>query len=140
MQFSFYAVGGRGDSILNDTFGECARPRVSWQIDPFGHSREQAFLFTQMVTPFPFVTWRAQQIRICYQGYDGLFFGRLDHQDKFQRTMEKRMEMVWSTSNYFSGTYLSLTLLLKSLGNEAKCKLLPCIYHSSLCLSVWLFT
>jgi lysosomal alpha-mannosidase len=54
-------------------------PRVAWQIDPFGHSREQASLFAQM-------------------GYDGLFFGRLDYQDKFNRAMRENMETIWSGS------------------------------------------
>ena len=39
---------------------------VAWQIDPFGHAREQASLFAQM-------------------GFDGLFFGRLDYDDKKTR-------------------------------------------------------
>jgi lysosomal alpha-mannosidase len=64
---------------LNDTFGECGRPKVGWQIDPFGHSREQASLFAQM-------------------GYDGLFFGRLDYQDKQNRMQTKKMEMIWQAS------------------------------------------
>lgn len=64
---------------LNDTFGECARPRVGWQIDPFGHSREQASLFAQM-------------------GFDGLFIGRLDYQDKAVRLLERRAEMIWHGS------------------------------------------
>ncbi|XP_035912888.1 lysosomal alpha-mannosidase-like [Anopheles stephensi] len=64
---------------LNETFGECGRPRIGWQIDPFGHSREQASLFAQM-------------------GYDGLFFGRLDYQDKRERMTHKRAEMIWKTS------------------------------------------
>ena len=42
---------------LNETFGACGVPKVAWQIDPFGHSKEQASMFAEM-------------------GYDGLFFGR----------------------------------------------------------------
>ena len=49
-----------GMRFLNDTFGECAIPRVAWQVDPFGHSKEQANLFAEM-------------------GFDGLFLGRLDY-------------------------------------------------------------
>ncbi|XP_026682695.1 lysosomal alpha-mannosidase, partial [Diaphorina citri] len=64
---------------LNDTFGKCARPRVGWQIDPFGHSREQASLFSQM-------------------GYDGFMFGRQDYQDKSHRLDTRQMEMIWQGS------------------------------------------
>ncbi|CAD0207115.1 unnamed protein product [Chrysodeixis includens] len=65
-----------GLSKLNKTFGPCARPRVGWQIDPFGHSRELASLLAMM-------------------GYDGLFLGRIDYQDKARRLKDKAMEMVW---------------------------------------------
>uniref|UniRef100_A0A182KEA5 alpha-mannosidase n=1 Tax=Anopheles christyi TaxID=43041 RepID=A0A182KEA5_9DIPT len=68
-----------GLRFLNDTFGECGRPRAGWQIDPFGHSREQGSLFVQM-------------------GYDGLFQGRLDFQDKNNRIAKQTMEMMWKTS------------------------------------------
>ena len=50
-----------GVKFFQGAFGPCGRPRIAWQIDPFGHSREQANLFARM-------------------GYDGLFFGRLDYQ------------------------------------------------------------
>ena len=52
-----------GMKFFQDIFGLCGRPRVAWQIDPFGHSREQANIFARM-------------------GFDGLFFGRLDYQVK----------------------------------------------------------
>ncbi|XP_071107458.1 lysosomal alpha-mannosidase-like [Haliotis cracherodii] len=82
-----------GLQFLNSTFGQCAHPRVAWQIDPFGHSRQQASLFAQM-------------------GYDALYFGRIDYQDKTTRLNEKTMEMIWKgspenigvTSDLFSGT------------------------------------
>ena len=50
---------------------------MAWQIDPFGHSREQANIFAHM-------------------GFDGLFFGRLDYDDKNKRMNTKTMEMIWS--------------------------------------------
>ncbi|CAH1794207.1 unnamed protein product [Owenia fusiformis] len=68
-----------GFKFLKDNFGDCARPRVAWQIDPFGHSREQASLFAQM-------------------GFDGLFFGRLDYQDKAWRLNNRTMEHMWRGS------------------------------------------
>ncbi|XP_067938019.1 lysosomal alpha-mannosidase-like [Watersipora subatra] len=69
----------RGVSFLNKTFGECGRPRVAWQIDPFGHSKEQASLFAQM-------------------GYDAVYFARIDYQDYARRNMSRELEMIWKAS------------------------------------------
>ncbi|CAF1158677.1 unnamed protein product [Adineta steineri] len=68
-----------GAEFLNDTFGECARPKIGWQIDPFGHSREVASLFAQM-------------------GFDGYFFGRADYHDILGRSAERTREMVWQAT------------------------------------------
>ncbi|BFZ17312.1 hypothetical protein BsWGS_20353 [Bradybaena similaris] len=81
-----------GFEYLRLNFGDCGRPRIGWQIDPFGHSREHASLFAQF-------------------GFDGLFFGRLDYQDKQKRQGDKTMEFVWKgspnnlrdASNLFTG-------------------------------------
>merc|ERR1711962_209448 len=62
---------------LSDQFGQCAHPRIAWQIDPFGHSKEQARIFSNM-------------------GMDGLFFARADWRDKDQRKDNKSLHMIWN--------------------------------------------
>lgn len=69
-----------GLKFLNDTFGGCAAPKAVWQIDPFGHSREQASIFAQM-------------------GFEYLFLGRIDYQDKASRLSNREMEMTWVASD-----------------------------------------
>ena len=64
---------------INDTFGPCGRPRVAWQIDPFGHAREFASVLAGM-------------------GYDGLFQGRIDFQDLENRKKNQQMEQIWEAS------------------------------------------
>ena len=61
------------DFILSE-FG--VKPRIGWQVDPFGHSNANARLFAEM-------------------GFDALFFGRLDYQDKNKRMNDKSMEWIW---------------------------------------------
>ncbi|KAM7483510.1 hypothetical protein LguiB_008093 [Lonicera macranthoides] len=63
-------------------------PRIGWQIDPFGHSAVQAYLLGAEV------------------GFDSLFYGRIDYQDRAKRKNEKSLEVVWQGS--------------KSLGSSAQ--------------------
>ncbi|XP_053696668.1 lysosomal alpha-mannosidase-like [Sabethes cyaneus] len=81
-----------GLGLLNDTFGECGRPRAGWQIDPFGHSREHAAMLTQM-------------------GYDGLFFARLDQADRAKREASKQTELIWKSSANLEDSDLFTTIL-----------------------------
>lgn len=40
-----------GRRFLRREFGACGTPRVAWQIDPFGHSRQLAAIFAQVRAP-----------------------------------------------------------------------------------------
>lgn len=86
-----------GLKFIQETFGDDARPRIAWHIDPFGHSNEQASLFAQM-------------------SFDGFFFGRIDYADKHLRLKQQRMEIVWrgsksgnlgKSSDIFTGVLLN---------------------------------
>ncbi|KFK25632.1 hypothetical protein AALP_AA8G139900 [Arabis alpina] len=69
-------------------------PRIGWQIDPFGHSAVQAYLLGAEV------------------GFDSVFFGRIDYQDRVKRKIEKSLEVIWrgskslgSSSQIFAGAF-----------------------------------
>lgn len=64
-----------GHHFIKREFG--VTPRIGWQIDPFGHSAVQAYLLGAEI------------------GFDSLFFGRIDYQDRTKRKYEKSLEVVW---------------------------------------------
>ncbi|KAK6759766.1 hypothetical protein RB195_021372 [Necator americanus] len=64
---------------LDQLFGECGKPKVAWQIDPFGHSKEQANLFAMM-------------------GFTSLFFARIHYLEKEERLKNKSLEFIWNAS------------------------------------------
>ncbi|GAB2236176.1 hypothetical protein Droror1_Dr00027915 [Drosera rotundifolia] len=81
-----------GHQFIKNEFG--VTPRIGWQIDPFGHSAVQAYLLGAEV------------------GFDSLFFGRIDYQDREKRKDEKTLEVVWrgskslgSTTQIFAGVF-----------------------------------
>lgn len=73
--------------IINETIGTCGIPRVGWQIDPFGHSKEHANILAQL-------------------GFDAVIFARLDHDDKDNRRLRKASDFAWQ-GNAHLGMLLS---------------------------------
>ncbi|KAI6232493.1 Alpha-mannosidase [Aphelenchoides besseyi] len=78
---------------LLGNFGQCGIPKVAWQIDPFGHSREHANLVTML-------------------GHEALFHGRVHYAELDERKKDKSLEYIWDTSddlkaNLFSGAFYS---------------------------------
>nr|XP_008200004.1 PREDICTED: lysosomal alpha-mannosidase [Tribolium castaneum] len=74
-----------GLRYIQDNLGKCARPKVAWQIDPFGHSREQASISAHM-------------------GFDSMFFARLDYRDKNRRLDNRSMDLLWRGSANLGNT------------------------------------
>ncbi|KAJ4960967.1 hypothetical protein NE237_020877 [Protea cynaroides] len=81
-----------GHRFIKQVFG--VTPRIGWQIDPFGHSAVQAYLLGAEV------------------GFDSLFFGRIDYQDRDKRKNEKSLEFIWrgsktlgSSAQIFAGAF-----------------------------------
>mmetsp|Transcript_22531 Transcript_22531/g.50755 ORF Transcript_22531/g.50755 Transcript_22531/m.50755 type:complete len:1065 (-) Transcript_22531:1137-4331(-) len=82
-----------GHRFLREQFNY--KPRVGWQIDPFGHSATQASLLSAQM------------------GFDALYFARIDWQEAKRRTERREMEMVWQPSaswgeeaEVFTGAFL----------------------------------
>lgn len=73
-----------GLKFLNETFGQCGHPKVGWQIDPFGHTNEQASLFAQF-------------------GFDGMFFTRIGFHDKALRAANKSLDIIWHGDRILQG-------------------------------------
>ena len=76
----------RGHQFLKKNFGDSGRPSGTWQIDPFGHSNTEAWLFG------------------AESGFESLFWGRTDYQDsKYRQGAGKSnnqwLEWVWQGSD-----------------------------------------
>ncbi len=70
-----------GHRLISEQFGASALPTVTWQIDPFGHSATQATATSSALA-----------------GFNALYFGRIDYQDKANRLATNSTETVWRPS------------------------------------------
>ena len=61
-----------GHEWIDANFGDYAKPKVGWHIDPFGHSNTNPRLFAEM-------------------GFDSWFFARIDYEDKEYQMANKGM-------------------------------------------------
>lgn len=67
-----------GAQFIKDQFG--VRPKVGWQIDPFGHTNQNGRLFADI-------------------GFDAVGLNRIDYRLKEYMKANKTLEFIWRTSN-----------------------------------------
>ncbi|XP_077246592.1 alpha-mannosidase-like isoform X2 [Tasmannia lanceolata] len=73
-----------GHYLIKKQFNKA--PRVGWQIDAFGHSAVQSYLFGAEL------------------GFDALYFARIDYQDRAKRKVDKSLEVIWRGSKTFGSS------------------------------------
>jgi hypothetical protein len=86
-----------GHQFIIEQFGEAARPRIAWQIDPFGHASTTPSLFSLM-------------------GYEALVLNRIHMDLKNSWRENRRLEFLWSGSPLFEtdkdeGAFVNRTML-----------------------------
>ncbi|XP_072398925.1 lysosomal alpha-mannosidase-like [Diabrotica undecimpunctata] len=81
-----------GLRILNDTLGECGRPKIGWQIGTFGHSREQASIFQQM-------------------DYNGIFFTHISDDIRATLNISHNLEFMWTTNDNFEKSNIFTSIM-----------------------------
>ena len=92
-----------GISFIRNTFGECAVPKVSWQVDPFGASREMANLYSMMNFDGHIVNRGHTTIHHETQG---------DHEDDSRinswSSGQIHGEFFWNTSSFLSNLHRNI--------------------------------
>jgi hypothetical protein len=61
-----------GMKKLKDTFGQCGVPRAAWQIDPFGHSREQGTILSAFSASL--ILWHKELVVFTLTNIDRLVY------------------------------------------------------------------
>jgi alpha-mannosidase len=70
-----------GSRWIASEFGPAGTPKVTWQIDPFGHSSTQGSLLSSPLS-----------------GYGAVFWARISFDDRANRVNDKSMEWIWKPS------------------------------------------
>jgi alpha-mannosidase len=102
----------RGHAFLQETFN--IQPRLGWQIDPFGHSMEQAGAFG-----------------VGY-GFEGVVLGRMHQKDLAQRVATKTLEFRWGENKGSGTSFLGMCYGTGNYGPDGRNQKWDCAFPSAL--------